>query len=107
MFHVAKHRHQIILAVEFDEAGTEVYHEVKGNTEEEILLETASKIDLQSLLKQVGSDEPPPAFLGNLTTASKFVSPFPLFLAQRASTSQVICTYSNRTPLTLSNSPPQ
>lgn len=70
MFHIAKHRHQIFLAVEFDEAGAEVYREVKGNTEEEIVLKTTDKIDLQSLLKQVGSGQPA-IFLGNLTTSSK------------------------------------
>jgi hypothetical protein len=70
MFHIAKHRHQIILAAEFDEAGMQVYQEVKGNTEEEILLKTTDKIDLHALLKDVGSGEAP-TFLGNLATASK------------------------------------
>ncbi|KAM7211287.1 hypothetical protein V8F06_013319 [Rhypophila decipiens] len=59
MFHIAKHRHQIILAAEFDDAGAEVYREVKGNTEEEIILKTTDKIDLQSLLDQVSSGEAP------------------------------------------------
>ncbi|KAK4207527.1 pyridoxal phosphate-dependent transferase [Rhypophila decipiens] len=59
MFHIAKHRHQIILAAEFDEAGAEVYRGIKGNTEEEIILKTTDKVDLQSLLDQVDSGEAP------------------------------------------------
>ncbi|KAM7198694.1 Pyridoxal phosphate-dependent transferase [Naviculisporaceae sp. PSN 640] len=72
MFHIAKHRHQIILAAEFDEAGAEVYRDVKGNTEEEVVLKTAHKIDLQALLKEVDSENGA-TFLGNLATASNGV----------------------------------
>ncbi|KAK4443837.1 pyridoxal phosphate-dependent transferase [Podospora aff. communis PSN243] len=72
MFHIAKHRHQTILSAEFDKGGAQVYREVKGNTEEEIILKTVDKIDLQDLLQQVGSGESP-WFMGNLETASNGV----------------------------------
>ncbi|KAK0616216.1 pyridoxal phosphate-dependent transferase [Immersiella caudata] len=72
MFHVAKHRHQTILSAEFDDASARVYRELKGNTEEEMILKTVDKIDLQALLQRVGSGEPP-FFKGNLETASNGV----------------------------------
>ncbi|KAK3347118.1 pyridoxal-dependent decarboxylase domain protein [Lasiosphaeria hispida] len=65
MFHVAKHRRQIILAVEFDEAGAKAYRELKGNTEEEIVLKTSEKINL--------AVRPPPSLIiSNLTLTPPF-----------------------------------
>ncbi|KAK3363700.1 hypothetical protein B0T25DRAFT_513661 [Lasiosphaeria hispida] len=59
MFHIAKHRRQIILGVEFDEASTKAYGELEGNTKEEITLKTSDKINLASLPERVASEESP------------------------------------------------
>ena len=68
MFHLARHRRQIILAVQFDAAASTAYRQLKGNTGEELIIRTSDKIDLAALLAQA----PGPFKLeGDLTTESK------------------------------------
>ncbi|KAJ4287512.1 hypothetical protein N0V88_007612 [Collariella sp. IMI 366227] len=76
MFHMAKHRRQIILAVEFDEEGSKAYHQLKGNTEDELVVKTSDKIDLIALLRRVtatGKTTNKATFRGNLTTKTNGV----------------------------------
>ncbi|KAK4174666.1 pyridoxal phosphate-dependent transferase [Triangularia setosa] len=69
MFHLAKHRCQIILEAEFaTEEGRCAYRLLEGNTgDDEIILKTSDKIDLSSLLSTGASKT---TLLGNLTTSS-------------------------------------
>ncbi|KAK0744747.1 pyridoxal phosphate-dependent transferase [Apiosordaria backusii] len=69
MFHLAKHRRQIILEAEFaSEEGKRAYSLLEGNTgDDEIILQTSNKIDLDSLLL---AGTPKTTLLGNLTTSS-------------------------------------
>lgn len=77
MFHMAKHRRQIILAVEFDDEGSKAYHQLKGNTEDELVVKTSDKIDLIALLRRVtatGKTTNKATFRGNLTTKTKYAA---------------------------------
>ena len=49
-----------------DTAGAAAYRQLKGNTEDDLMLQTSDKIDLAALLAQSK-----PSFQGNLTTKSK------------------------------------
>jgi hypothetical protein len=71
MFHIAKHRRQIILAVEFDKAGAAVYQQLKGNTDEELVVKTSDKIKLDEITSGMIT-----SFKGNLTTKTKSVTFF-------------------------------
>lgn len=70
MFHIAKHRRQIILGVEFGDLGATVYRQLKRNTDEQLVIKTSDKLDLAALLETVGRGGSA-EFLGNLTTATK------------------------------------
>ncbi|KAK3381197.1 pyridoxal phosphate-dependent transferase, partial [Podospora didyma] len=72
MFRIAKHRQQVILGVEFDRAGDKAYRELVGNTDDDIVLKTAHKVDLGCLLENFrpGKDI---CFWANLTTKSNGV----------------------------------
>ncbi|KAK4186014.1 pyridoxal phosphate-dependent transferase [Podospora australis] len=66
MFHLAKHRRQILLEARFaNEADAETYGQVTQNTEEDITLKTSDKIDLAALLEGGGGE-----FVGSFTTKS-------------------------------------
>lgn len=69
MFHLAKHRKQIILEAEFaSEEGQRAYSLLEGNTgDDEIILKTSDKIDLDSLLSSRTSST---TLVGNLSTSS-------------------------------------
>ncbi|KAK0750709.1 hypothetical protein B0T18DRAFT_386951 [Schizothecium vesticola] len=69
MFDIAKHSHQIIAAVELDEAGGKAYRALKGNTEEAIILKSSDKIDLEGLLQGVASGKRT-SFFANMITES-------------------------------------
>ncbi|KAK0716870.1 pyridoxal phosphate-dependent transferase [Lasiosphaeria miniovina] len=72
MFNIAKHRQQVILGVELDEAGKTAYDELVGNTDGEIVLKTSHKLNLESHLKKFAPGKSV-VFLGNLTTKSNGV----------------------------------
>ncbi|KAK0625573.1 putative L-aspartate decarboxylase [Lasiodiplodia hormozganensis] len=68
MFHIGSHRRQVILAVDLDADGLEGYRTAKGKTEDFLVLKSAEKIPLTTLLD--GAKDSKPTFLGNLTTKS-------------------------------------
>lgn len=70
MFDIAKHSHQIIAAVELDEAGGKAYRALKGNTEEAIILKSSDKIDLEGLMRGIASGKRT-SFFANMMTESK------------------------------------
>lgn len=70
MFDIAKHSHQIIAAVELDEAGGKAYRSLKGNTEEPIILKSSDKIDLEGLMQSIAYGKRT-SFFANMTTESK------------------------------------
>lgn len=75
MFHLAKHRHQIVLEVEFVKPeDREFYSQLKQNNEEELLFKTADKIDLQAELAKVQAGQSAVQLVGNLTTNSRQVT---------------------------------
>ncbi|KAK3986129.1 pyridoxal phosphate-dependent transferase [Cladorrhinum sp. PSN332] len=71
MFHMSKHRRQIILEVEFaDPEAAGIYSDLKQNTEEELVFKTADKIDLLDKLASVKPGQKGAELEGNLTTKS-------------------------------------
>lgn len=63
MFHVAKHRRQLILAVDLPAEAKEVYTSLKNaNPTEPIIFVTATKIKLDSIIAQGGQ------FRGSITS---------------------------------------
>ncbi|OJD29629.1 pyridoxal-dependent decarboxylase domain protein [Diplodia corticola] len=68
MFHIGSHRRQLIVSAELDDADLQVYRDCKFTTEDPLVLKTAEKIDLSSVIAGVGTSRA--QFTANLTTRS-------------------------------------